>query len=118
MSEEYTGLCKSKGWNWKRARVNPGEFEDLKVGCSTCILTTKSTKGFAETNAQLPEGVSGTFEGQEAVLSTKYSDFRKENISRFEALKRYVQSVEVADKAVLVSRKSPTQVQVLKCGSK
>ena len=116
MSEEYVGLCRSKGWVWKRSKLEIADFKDLEVGSSACILSTKASDGFDLKG--LPEGVTCSIDGAGAVLRTRLSDNRKVNISRFEALKKFVETISVADKAVLASRKSSSQIQVLKCGSK
>jgi len=116
MSEEYVGLCQSKGWVWKRSKLEIADFKDLEVGSSACILSTKASEGFDLKG--LPEGVTYSIDGANAVLRTRLSDNRKVNISRFESLKKFVETISVADKAVLASRKSSSQVQVLKCGSK
>lgn len=117
MSEDYTGVCRSKNWAWKRLKSMNRSFQDLKVGCSTCTLSTKAQEGF-DSNVEAPAGIKGSVSGSEATYYTVWAEDRKVNIARFEALKTFAESFKQADSAVLVSRKSSSQVQVLKCGSK
>ena len=121
MSDTYKGLCASKNWTWKRMAFQKSlqdHAEGLDIGASKCLLWTQSPEGFVGVRSDLPEGIVGECSGGHGVYSTTLSQNRKENISRFGTLKSFVETFDEADKALLISRKSSKQVQVLRCGLK
>lgn len=117
MSEDYTGVCRSKKWAWKRLKSMNDKYPDLRVGCSMCVLSTKAKGGF-DSNVKAPEGIKGSGSGSAFTFYTEFDEDRKVNIARFEVLKTFVENFGRADQAILVSRKSSSQVQVLRCGLK
>ncbi len=121
MSDAYKGLCVSKNWTWKRITFQKDMqiyIQDLDIGTSRCLLQTQSPKGFSEVKSTMPEGIVGSYSGNEGTYSTKLSENRKVNIARFVALKSFAETFNEADKVILLSRKSSKQIQVLRCGMK
>jgi len=118
---DYTGRCAAKGWKWKPLKLS--NFEALTdadlVGAACCTLETACGGGF-QPPTTLP------FEGSLSSVSKSYIEVRtapsmdkKTNIQRYNALKTFVESnFQEADRAILATKKSPTQIQILKCGAK
>lgn len=116
MSETYQGKCASKNWRWKPTR-SENLPDGLKIGQTFAYVETKCSAGFS-ISSEVPLHIVLNVEGSRHEFRTKPSDSKKECISRYAALKAYIESVySEADKAVIGTKKSSSQTQVMKCGS-
>ena len=117
MSDTYTGKCAQRKWLWKPTR-SADIPEDLKIGESFAYVETRNSSGFSS-GQNVPSNVIASGEGSRLEFRTKFSESRKECISRFNDLKSHIESAyPEADKAVIMSKKSSSQTQILKSGAK
>jgi hypothetical protein len=117
MSETYMGKCAKRKWLWKPTR-SENIPEDLKIGEAFAYVQTRRPSGFSHVHAS-PSGVTVSGDGDRIEFRTAFSESRKECISRFNALKAHVETMySEADKAVIMTKKSSSQTQILKSGAK
>jgi hypothetical protein len=118
---DYVGRCAAKGWKWKPLKLSSFDViaDADQVGVACCTLETAYEGGF-----NLPTTLP--FEGSLSCISKSHVDVRTEpsvdkrvNIQRYTELRAFVESTfQEADRAILATKKSPTQIQILKCGAK
>lgn len=118
------GKCSRKSWAWKPVKANLIDFEPRdSIGTVYCTVETLSGSEFSTEERLLAESSSFYIENES---TSKYFVFRCKGVSKKETqienynqLKRFVEeSFESADRAILASKKSVTQISTLRCGSK
>lgn len=118
MADVYTGKCELKNWEWRPLRYIPGEIPDLRVGETFARLETLKGSGFEDVHTPPPK-ITSAVDTQVLELRTEFSESRSECIEMFKILKDYIESqFPETDRALLVTRKSPKQLQILKAGQK
>ena len=117
MSDKYQGKCSLKKWQWRPTK-SEAYPDDLRVGETYVYVETKRVGGFRDLS-DVPDGTSVVKRDAVLEFRTEYSESRKTCIALYLALKTYLEtSLHECDRAVIASRKSPRQVQLLKCGLK
>jgi len=117
------GKCARKGWAWKPVKTQLLDFESKdSVGTIRCeIFASKSSPFSAEelTQALALEGLVSA-DTKRIHLHIKGVESRDLNIRAFTDLKRKVEEIGFpnAEKAILAVKKSPSQIQTLRCGAK
>jgi len=117
MADNYQGKCSLKKWQWKPTKSETYP-DDLRVGETYAYVETRRVDGFRNLS-DVPDGTSVVKSGAALEFRTEYSESRNVCIARYNALKTYIEtSLHECDRAVIASRKSPRQLQLLKCGLK
>jgi len=118
---DYTGRCEAKGWRWKPVKLSDFDLitDEDQIGVACCVVETSSGVAFGDACALGFEGDVVEQSPHRVELRTHASPKKDVNIDRFNALRVFVESnFKQADRALLAVKKSPSQVNIQKCGAK
>lgn len=118
------GKCSRKNWVWKPVKASLLDFEPRdSIGTVYCTIETLLGSEFSKEEIRLAKSSSLYLENES---TSKYIVFKSKGVSKKETqienynrLKQFVEeNFESADRAILASKKSVTQISTLRCGAK